>query len=673
MKATWNFLRRRRPYRSISGTSILPTFARRCLFISLLFAYASSAYAQSQLLEYGPFKGYGIGKGIRGNDYEKPLAACIKGTEAPLAASGIKIVVSIVSSEDEYKQAFHIDQKAEASFLGIGGGGEELHFGQQNSGVSTAFDIIVEAYGEHDSQTLNNVQWDPNLPYKAMLDSGDPSKIQQVRNACGDRYIETVFNEVRLFAVLHVSKQQNSTLTTFSGSAHGKVDLPIAAASASLGGDGNVSSAHQSGAVTVDIYTEGFTNSVNASAAAIGIATADGLQAVADKLTAFLARLDEKGQPVKYLLSTMPLPLPAAGDLDDMAIFDSLKELKRKYLITYFRLQNLKSLSQPPDPRRVAFRQPQADEAIRLEQGTLTAYLNAVEKAHQGCREALIKDVCQSGANTIGTPPHRVSVELPEVGPPVGIMYGFVINGVPLLAGRENLLIQAPGTTLLNAARSLQSNASNVDLLMPILGGDYLSFIDVQAALPNSNFPQLVVGGHRLLGQDLNLPAYWKGSDDRGIISPSSVLHVMHADMQHPCNTSASDVGPLVDESCLTNVGRVLRDVALADAAQLVIQSGHLPNYNFVMTAATTNCFGQVSIMTLADLHVGISPNGNEVKVKVDILLRLANFLVPLIDKEESHDLETWKRLAQTRLTSLLPSGNGPIGSGPSLCAPHIP
>lgn len=135
-------------------------------------------------------------------------------------------------SSNEYKQAFHIDQNAQATFLGIGGGGEELHFGQETGSSGSAFDIIIEAWGEHDSNTVDNIKWDRD--YQILMDSGEPAKIQKVREDCGDRYIQTVFNESRLFAVLHVSSSQASSLTRFSGKANGSVDIGIASASASL-------------------------------------------------------------------------------------------------------------------------------------------------------------------------------------------------------------------------------------------------------------------------------------------------------------------------------------------------------------------------------------------------------------------------------------------------------
>ena len=101
--------------------------------------------ARAQLLDYGNYSGYGLKKGILGNDYAHPLAACITGNESSLPASQASVRASIVYNADEYRNAFHIDQKAEASFLGYGSGDDELHFGQENVGNSSAFDIIVEA------------------------------------------------------------------------------------------------------------------------------------------------------------------------------------------------------------------------------------------------------------------------------------------------------------------------------------------------------------------------------------------------------------------------------------------------------------------------------------------------------------------------------------------------
>ncbi len=647
--------------RPVSETRTLGVRVQYCLIgWLLLLVYACPAHAQ--LLDYGKFSGYGIGKGILGNDYEHPKAACITGTKSPLNASNTAIRVSIVSSSDEYKQAFHIDQKAEASFLGIAGGGEELHFGQENSGSSSAFDIIVEAYGEHNSETIDHITWDD--PYKTMLASGNAAKIQQVREACGDRYIETVFNEARFFAVLHVSKQQNSALTTFSGSAHGKVDIDIVSASASLGGDVNVKSAHQAGAVDISIYTEGFGDDfVAPTAAAIGIIPADGLGEVATKLSAYLATLHATGQPVKYKLEKLPL-LPV-GNLSDAQIFDYLNDFKSNYLMAHSRIDNLKSLMLGGDPRRIFFRQPQADAALKEQRDKLTTYLNAVANAHEACRQALTLDVCVARANTLGTPPPRSSVELSPAVPPLIGLYMFAIDGTPVPPGQSSLLISNSGTTLLAAARTIKPNASNVDVLVPIFAGEYLSHINVIAIAPQPPYSPLTVGSRRLLGQDLKWPAYWKDAS-----RPGAALHVLHADVQHPCKILNDGGLNVIDANCLTSIGRALRDVVLVDVAEHVIKQPPT-TYDFQLWGATTNCFGQQSPMTLAGLHLVISSKSNEIAARVGLFLPLGTVFLPLVEQEESYDPQMWNQLAQSRLAALVAPGDAPAGPNP--CAPHIP
>jgi hypothetical protein len=177
--------------------------------IILALILVSSAQAQ-QLLDYGTFSGYGLRKGILGNDYQNVLGACITGTESPLSASHANARVSIVYSADQYKRAFHIDQKAEATFLGIAGGGEDLHIGQETCSSGSAFDIIIETYAEHDGRTVDNVVWDSR--HQAMIDSHDPIQILQARTDCGDRYIQSLGT----IAVLETTGILGISLTTLS-------------------------------------------------------------------------------------------------------------------------------------------------------------------------------------------------------------------------------------------------------------------------------------------------------------------------------------------------------------------------------------------------------------------------------------------------------------------------
>jgi hypothetical protein len=653
--------------------------------IAVVILLAScSAVANAQLLDYGTFSGYGLKKGILGNDYNNPLAACVTGTESTLPASHAAVRASITYSEDEYKRAFHIDQQAQATILGIGGGGDELHFGQENAGSSYAFNIIIEAYGEHPSNTIDHVTLDPK--YEAMLNSGDAAKIQQVRATCGDRYIQTVFNETRLFAVLHVSKQLQSSLTTFAGKANGSVNIDVVSASASLGGDANISSAHKVGAVNIDIYSEGL-GGVVPTASAIGIVSDDALQAVAAKLAAYLATLHDTGQPVKYRLTNLPgLPV---GSLSDSRIFDYLNDLKTNYSVIVSRLGNVRSLLTPFDPRRSILKQPQADVALKTLQNSVTTYLDSVAKAHDACRKALTLDECATIVSRIETAPSALSVELPPAVPSTVGEYIFAINGAPVPPGQTALLIPSSGT-LLNAARTLQPNATNVDVLAYVYSTSYLSYIDARVLLPQPAFwvqqppPQLiVVGDRKFLAQELSFPPYWEGPTDANILA----FHVLHADSQHPCNVSTSDGVVVTDESCLTPNGRALRDVTLAYAAeQAIARPLPVPSFAVWLSAISSSCFQQNSpafgySLGFLSFTPSFQPNVNQVSVQTYFSLPMITSSPSVWDSlplplaifvsKESHDPQTWNQIAQTRLAALNTAPHNPMGTNP--CSPHIP
>src|SRR5262249_10191537 len=145
-------------------------------------------------------------------------------------------------------------------------------------------------------------------------------------------YIQSVFYEVRLFAVIHVSNQKSSSLTKFSGKMSGSASLSVLQASASLGGDTSVSTAHQAGALDIEIHTEGI--DLRPSIEAIGIAQADGLADIAARLSKYLQD-KPKGQPVKYKLA--PLPGMRTDSLSDQRIFSLLNGMKSNFIATSYR------------------------------------------------------------------------------------------------------------------------------------------------------------------------------------------------------------------------------------------------------------------------------------------------------------------------------------------------
>jgi hypothetical protein len=624
--------------------------------VLLLFLCLSSGNAQ--LLDYGTFAGYGLKKGILGNDYTHPLAACVTGNEEVLNASHANVRASIAYSASEYEHAFHIDQNAKATFLEFGGG-DELHIGHVTGSSGSAFDIILEAYAEHESNTINNISWDS--PYAEMVKSEDPSQIQKVRLACGDRYIQTVFNEARLFAVLHVSSTQASALTAFGGKVNGNMDIGIASASDSLGGDDKVQSARKAGAITVEIQTEGLGGLIP-TAGAIGIASEDGLAGIAAKLAQYLASLKETGQPVKYQLT--PLPGISTGKLSDTHIFDYLRDLKSYYSATNSRLRNVKSLA-GNDPRRILYKQPQANHALDQQKALLAAYLDAVAAAHDDCRKASTLSVCSKLAKKVGTPPPMASVELPEATSPVLGEFIVSIDGTPVPPGQYRIILN-PGTTLLEAAKTLQPTAENVDVLAPIDATTYLSYIEVgQPSFDPSSTGMCCY--RRLLAQNFEWPEYWKAA---GI--GTSSLHVLHADAQHPCKITLDSILELAiaDEGCLTRVGRVIWDAALLEAADRALDEGPILGFAHLMQSPGMDCLGQPFFVRLGFIRIDRTPNGQANKTVTTSIELLGGLM--MIAKQESHDQQTWRELAKSRQAALLEAAHDPTFSL-NACVPRIP
>jgi hypothetical protein len=626
--------------------------------------------AQAQLLDYTTFAGYGIGKGIMGNDYTTPLASCITGTTSNLAASQSAVQVSIVYNSNQYNQAFHIDQNAQASFLGIGGG-DSLQFGDETSTSGKFFDIVIEAYSELPSNTIDNVKWDS--PYDAMISSGDPTKIQAVRASCGDRYVETVFNEARLFLVMHVSTVQSSSLLTFSGKVNGSIDLDVVSAQAALGGDLTIKTANQSGALSFSVYSIGYGTNAAATLELIGIANSDGLADIAPKVSAALIKASPPGQPVKYQLA--PLPGIPSGDLTDQRIFNYLTQFKGEFATATSRSNNIASLLSPSDPRRALINQPQGDAALNSQQTSLSNYLNAVATAHDQCRKAADLSVCVSAAQGMVSVPTPVNVELPPLGPPSVGPYTIWTDGNPVLPGQDILMSGSNVTSLLAGGQALSGSASNVDIGVP-LADPYISSIDMAVINPAPPGPT-TIGVLPLRLSDLQIPPYWSTTT-----RPEYVINLLHADGQNSCPFHSQNGLIYVDQSCLTAAALKLQAVALADVAQYgsLVSSGQVPpvvgQMSIPISAPITDCISQVTSGNFASLGLTLSKdaqNANNVAAQYFVFVNAIAFNIPIIAGSESHDPTTWQQLAQSRLSSLesFSAANGSSGSG--VCSAKVP
>jgi hypothetical protein len=502
----------------------------------------------------------------------------------------------------------------------------------------------------------------------------DSSTLANVRRECGDRYIETVFNESRLFAVLHVSSQQSSSLTQFSGKTNGSVDIDVVSASASLGGDLNIKSAHQSGAITVNIYSEGL-GGIIPTAAAVGIASGDGLQDVATKLAAYLTSLPDKGQPVKYHLAA--LPGMDIGNLTDQTIIDDLTDMKGRYAENYGRLQNVKSLL-GQDPRRAVFIEPDADTALRQRRTALNAYVIKTAQAHDSCRKAAASDVCESVISKLGDPPEPSEIELWPVLAPTMHPFQIAINGRFVSPGDVSLLLSKTGVTLLDAAKALQANATDVDVV-GVLVTPYLSHLDILIMSPNLG-PTLptTVGSLVLRAQDLQFPQYWKDRTSNAV-----ALHVAHADVTSPCPIKLVTGTNTLDDSCLTKVGRALRDAVLT---QVAFES-HPPFTSFGLNLGgiTTDCFGTTTSVIyppgpqfpfafpvmLGSMSGEVVANAAGTTTSVRLFLFSGpGPLIKLFESSETHSVAAWSGLAASRLSAIPTAGVGITGTDP--CSAHI-
>jgi hypothetical protein len=652
---------------SASGMRLRWKARRKLAMFSAMGLMLSAMSAQSQqLLDYAPFAGYALRKGILGNDYSQPLSSCITGTERQLPASSTTLQASITYNADEYKRAFHLDSSAQVTSL-MGNAGGEARFGQETGSSGSAFDIVLEAYSEHPALTVDNVQW--STPYKEMIESGDAAKIQQVRQSCGDRFILTVFNEVRLFAVLRVSAQKLSALSTFAGKVNGSLKLDVNTITALLGGDRNISSANQSGAIIIEIFSQGVGGVVPTSAV-LGITSSDGLTAIADKLAKSLPTLQATGQPVKYQLT--PLPLMALEDLNDVRMIRALTELKSAYEAGLARLSNVRALLPPnADPRRLVLRQPQADAALANIQASLATYRDKVAEADSLCRKTNKYKECSAAYNALPQAPATVPVELPPLVPPLASTLFIAVNGSPLpLAHYSLLLSNAKSRTLFEAAKSLNAAAVNVDILAYVPSA-YMSHIEVLSTLveqvpPHRHFP---VAAGRLRPEHIVLPDYFPADAGFGMI-------VVHADADRPCPVSDVNGAAWASEECFAEAGNLLLAALLSNVANNVIATGSRTPQNYILPLLISlqDCFTTPQMSQIGSMGIIVTRSGADVVAQFSLSLPLleGQGALTLAMSSEKYDLKKWEQLRQDRISALVNFGAG-TSAGPGACSPRIP
>ncbi len=188
--------------------------------------------------------------------------------------------------------------------------------------------------------------------------------------------------------------------------------MGVAQASAALGGDSQISKAHQEGSLHLDVISEGYPN---ASVGVLKIGAADGLQAIANAVDAYLtAQKDPKPQPVKYALSPLPYPNYRGDQLSDDRFFKLLSKLKLDAATSQSRLANIDQLGSGVDPRTSLYSSKSASlQKLELLRPMIEDYDEKLESAHKTCRQALELKECQDAVQSTGVPPPFDHAELP--------------------------------------------------------------------------------------------------------------------------------------------------------------------------------------------------------------------------------------------------------------------
>jgi hypothetical protein len=467
---------------------------------------------------------------------------------------------------------------------------------------------------------------------------------------------------------LHVSAEKHSDLKALAGKVNASLKQDVNTDTALLGGDCNISSANQSGAITIEIFSQGLGGLVP-TAAVLGITSSDGLTAIADKLAKHLPT-QAIGQPVKYQLT--PLPQMPPEDLNDVRMIQALTDLKSAYEAGFARLTNVRALlPQNADPRRLVLRQPQADAALANIQASLTPYVDKVLEAHSLCRRTNKYKECSAAYNALPPAPAKVPVELPRLVPPSATTFFIAVNGSPLPLAHHVLLIStAKSSTLFEAAKSLNAAAINVDVLAYVPSA-YMSHIEVLSTLmePMPPYRNFQVAAGRVPPEQILLPDYFPADAASGMI-------VLHADANRPCPVRDVNGTAWVSEECFTQAGKLMVAALFSNVANHVVATaGRTPqNYTLPLLISLQDCFSTPQTIPIGSIGINVTRSRADAVAQFSLLLPLVEgqgFLT-LATSSERYDLKKWEQLRQDRISALVNSGAG-TPSGPGACSARIP
>lgn len=587
---------------------------------------------QTLLLDYGQYSGYSLRTGFVGNEFSKPLAACIQGTPELQEAERTQVKISIVRTNDQYSKALNLDHRANVTVLGLGEAESEAHYRRSSTSAETNLRIIVEVSGERNFKTLNDVEWQPT--YAATMESGDEKRIEDLRIRCGDRYIKTVFYGVKLYAVLTVSDRHATELTALSGRLKGNVGIDLITAEQELGGAYTLQRANSAGAIKADTYAEGM-DGLLVTAQLLQMSPTDGLREIVAKLKTALTSNRVAVHPFKYQIAAMPgFPSDALGD---ERLFESLGELKDLYQLTKHHIRDIKGLL-TTDPRRSLLKESWFDNL----RGLLKEhedFLDAVIDSHIACRKAITYRSCREAQRNLSMPPPPPGI--PPI-TPVGLQPFSIVTGRPTPVPSVDFIMNQQ--SLLSAVTAT-SNAE-LALVMSQIPSWYVAYLTIGS---------MDVSGTRkdgygvILAQDLGWPAEVRLPEGG---EPSAALVLMRALKHVPCVVKTQNhflqgsYRYLDAEKCLTGAGDALRQAAELKLAEIANEdiAPHVRDMRFDgwFEANIYDCWGMPHPSKLAGYMVFVRQTSDRRRASISVFIDVGTQTVPILYYEEDRPRPEW-------------------------------
>ncbi len=432
--------------------------------------------ATAERFGYSPqYNFLAVGKGVAGIDFDNPRPACITFSTQTLKRSLGHTGVSIIYKQSDIDQALEVDSKASVGVLGQSGGGY-LNLTESSSNHTVAFSIIIDHVKQANGTTMSAAPT-INEPYATMLAQG---KLEEFRQNCGDRYIQSEGDDVRIFAVINVFQEATKFNLNIATGGSANFNASAASVSASLGVDADFKKAVQNGAISVRTYYQGVAGLQDA-AALTNITASDSIADIQSKVSSALAASQVTGQPASYDLTPYPgLPLIAA--LDD-PVADFLNTVKTLVSSTTYEDKNIACLQQACDGR-TALLSPADATLVAQYAAAYAAYEKQLRTIFSDCAAQYSTDKSKCDKGLIPLIPSRPDVyELVQVFPPFWSSFKVLVNKAYWLTPGEAGAVLATGPSLLAATQTIHPDATAVDVFADVTS-PYFSVAQTQIPPP---------------------------------------------------------------------------------------------------------------------------------------------------------------------------------------------